>query len=179
MTRLIVITVTLLAALITSILITSLGRDSQLHVPAADYRRDWVLLGSFSVRADDAEQGAKELHVVYAAPATVDAYRRTGAFPAGATLIKDVFATKTEALTTGLASYAGALKGRFVMVKDSASGHGGESPLWGDGWGWAFYAGEQTEKTITTDYRKDCLGCHEPARAQDLIYVQGYPVLKR
>ncbi|WP_204376627.1 cytochrome P460 family protein [Methyloceanibacter marginalis] len=51
--------------------------------------------------------------------------------------------------------------------------------MWGDGWGWAFYEGTETQKTITTDYRKDCLGCHEPARGQDLIYVQGYPILKR
>lgn len=150
-----------------------------LHVPDADYRQDWVLLGSFSVRADDAEQGAKELHVVYAKPETVNAYRKTGAFPDGAVLVKDVFATKTETLTTGVASYADTLQGRFVMVKDQGDKYADKSPLWGDGWGWAFYEGNETEKTITTDYRKDCLGCHEPARNQDLIYVQGYPVLRR
>lgn len=148
-----------------------------LNVPASNYRRDWVLLGSFSVRADDAEKGAKELHVVYAKPETVDAYRQTGAFPDGAVLVKDVFATKTEALTTGVASYADTLKGRFVMVKDKSDKYAGRSPLWGDGWGWAFYEGGETKETVTTDYRKDCLGCHEPARAQDLIYVRGYPVL--
>lgn len=153
--------------------------ETLLQVPAANYRRDWVLLGSFSVRADDAEKGAKELHVVYAAPETVDAYRKTGAFPDGAVLVKDVFATKTEALTTGLASYADTLKGRFVMVKDSTNKNAATSPLWGDGWGWAFYEGGETENTVTTNYKTDCLGCHEPARAQDLIYVQGYPVLKR
>jgi hypothetical protein len=153
--------------------------ESLLHVPSANYRQEWVLLGSFSVRADDPEKGAKELHVVYAEPTTVEAYRETGAFPDGAVLVKDVFATKTEALTTGIASYADMLKGRFVLVKDNAGKHAGKSPLWGDGWGWAFYEGTETQKTVTTDYRKDCLGCHEPARSQDLIYVQGYPVLKR
>lgn len=65
------------------------------------------------------------------------------------------------------------------MVKDKTGKHAGQSPLWGDGWGWAFYEGTETQKTVTTDYRKDCLGCHEPVRSQDLIYVQGYPVLKR
>jgi hypothetical protein len=131
------------------------------------------------LEADDAEEGAKELHVVYAEPHSVDAYRKTGAFPDGAVLVKDVFATKTEALTTGLASYADTLKGRFVMVKDHGDKYAAKSALWGDGWGWAFYEGDETEKTVTTDYRKNCLGCHEPARSQDLIYVQGYPVLRR
>ncbi len=55
MTRLIAITVALLAALVTYILIAQSSpdkganasdRDSLLHVPAVDYRRDWVLLGS-------------------------------------------------------------------------------------------------------------------------------------
>jgi len=153
--------------------------ESLLHVPAANYRQEWVLLGSFSVRADDPEKDAKELHVVYARPETVKDYRKTGEFPDAAVLVKDVFATKTEALTTGIASYADTLKGRFVLVKDKTDRYTGKSPLWGEGWGWAFYEGTETQKTVTTDYRKDCLGCHEPARSQDLIYAQGYPVLKR
>ncbi|MGH8585855.1 MAG: cytochrome P460 family protein [Gammaproteobacteria bacterium] len=150
-----------------------------LQVPAADYRRDWVLLGSFSVLADEPEQGAKELHVVYTQPESVDAYRKTGAFPEGTVLVKDVFATRTEALTTGTSSYADTLIGRFIMVKDQANKHAGASPLWGDGWGWAFYEGAETRKTVTTDYQQNCLACHEPARSQDLIYIQGYPILKR
>ena len=149
-----------------------------LYVPDADYRRDWVLLGSFSVLADDPEAGAKELQVVYKKPENVDSYRKAGVFPDGAVLVKDVFATKTEALTTGTSSYADALIGRFVMVKDQGDKHAGASPLWGDGWGWAFYEGAETKKTVSTDYKEDCLGCHEPVRNQDLLYIQGYPILK-
>jgi len=151
---------------------------SLLHVPAANFREEWIVLGAFSVRADNAEDGAKQLHVVYAAPATVAAYRKTATFPDGAVLVKEVFATKTKDLTTGTVSYADRLAGRFVMVKDGNNRHAGTSPLWGDGWGWAFYEGAETRKTVTTDYRRDCLGCHEPARGQDLVYVQGYPILK-
>ena len=149
-----------------------------LHVPEADYRRDWTLLGSFSVLADDPEAGAKEFHVVYALPENVDAFRKTGAFPDGAILVKDVFATSTEAMTTGTSSYANTLIGRFVMVKDQANKYTGASPLWGDGWGWAFYEGTETRKTVSTDYKEDCLGCHEPVRNQDLLHIQGYPILK-
>lgn len=150
-----------------------------LQVPDVDYRRDWVLLGSFSVLADDPEAGAKEFHVVYTLPANVDAYRKTGAFPDGAVLVKDVFAAGTEAMTTGTASYASTLIGRFVMVKDQADKYAGASPLWGDGWGWAFYEGAETRKTVSTDYKQDCLGCHEPVRNQDFLHIQGYPVLKK
>ncbi|WP_292525921.1 cytochrome P460 family protein [Methyloceanibacter sp.] len=150
-----------------------------LQVPTVNYRRDWVLLGSYALRADNPEDGSKDLHVVYAPGPAVDAYLKTGTFPDGTVLVKDVFAAKTEALTTGTASYADTLKGRFVMVKDSTNQNAKSSPLWGDGWGWSFFEGDETAKTVTTDYRKDCLGCHEPAHSQDLLYTQGYPILRR
>lgn len=150
-----------------------------LRVPKVDYRLDWVFLGSFSVLADDPKDGAKGLHDVYAPREAVEAYRRTGTFPDGTVLVKDVFLTKTEPLTTGTVSYADRLQGRFVLVKDSTNQNASRSPLWGDGWGWAFFEGDETDKTVTTDYRKDCLGCHEPARSQDFLYTRGYTVLRR
>jgi hypothetical protein len=155
--------------------VTPSEAETLLHVPAVDYRRDWVQLGIFSLLADEPEAGAKELHIVYAPPESVAAYRKAGVFPDGTVLIKDVFATSTESLTTGTSSYADTLIGRFVMVKDTADSYAGASPLGGDGWGWAFYEGSETKATVTTDYQQDCLGCHDPARDQDLVYVQGYP----
>lgn len=146
-----------------------------LRVPAADYRENWVQLGAFSILADKPEDGAKQLHVVYVERKNFEAYLASGAFPEGTVLVKDVYAAKTEPLTTGTVSYAGNLVGRFVMVKDKST----RSPRFGDGWGWAFYEGGETKMTVTTDYKKDCLGCHEPARTTDLVYVRGYPILRK
>lgn len=162
---------------------TTLEAEPQLRVPSADYRKDWVNLGMFSVLADRPADGAKQIHVVYTERKNVEAYLASGRFPDGAVLVKDVYAAKTDNLTTGTASYPGTLAGRFVMVKDSTGkdsmGLQGSSPRFGDGWGWAFYEGTETTRTVTTDYKTDCLGCHEPVRATDLVYVQGYPVLRK
>lgn len=152
--------------------------EAALHVPTVSYRREWVQLGTFSVLADTPADGAKELHVVYTERKNLEDYLKSGEFPDGTVLVKDVFAAKTESLTTGTASFAGDLAGRFVMVKDAANERAATSPLWGDGWGWAFYEGSETKRTVTTDYRADCLGCHEPARSQDLLFEQGYPILR-
>ena len=152
--------------------------EAILRVPAIDYRKEWVQLGTFSVLSDKPAEGAKQLHVVYTARQNVDAYLRTGTFPDGAVLVKDVFAAKTEQLTTGTVSYADKIAGRFVMVKDSA-GKLGSSPRFGDGWGWAFYEGDQTIQTVTADYKTACLACHEPARDHGLLYLQGYPGLRK
>lgn len=156
----------------------SVEAEAVLQVPAVDYRKEWVQLGTFSVLADKPADGAKEIHVVYTARHNLEAYLRTGRFPDGAVLVKDIFAARTEALTVGTSSYAGNLSSRFVMVKDGA-GKLGTGPRFGDGWGWASYEGAEIKRTVTTNYKNDCLSCHEPARAQDLVYVQGYPLLRK
>ena len=68
-------------------------------------------------------------------------------------------------MSTGNVSFAGALAERLVRVKDREDRLAGNSPLWGDGRGSAFYEGEETRKTFTNDYRKDCLACREQARS--------------
>jgi Cytochrome P460 len=118
--------------------------------------------------------GSKEIHEVYASPGTIDAYRKTGRFPEGAALVKEVFGTSTGSMTTGTVSHADQLKGWFVMVKDGKNSHPG-NPLWGDGWGWSWF---DADKPLTS-YKTDCQGCHVPAQSTDWIYVNGYPALRR
>ncbi|MDA7946387.1 MAG: cytochrome P460 family protein [Hyphomicrobiaceae bacterium] len=148
-----------------------------IQVPDVNYRRDWVQLGTFSIRADEAKDGAGQLHIVYAPKEAVEKYRSGGDFPSGTILVKDVFKTKSEDLPTGFVSYAHELAGRFVMVRDKEGKLAGKNPLWGDGWGWAFFEGNEKVKTVTTDYKADCLGCHQPAKDTNWLYVRGYPVL--
>lgn len=148
-----------------------------IKVPDVDYRKDWVSLGVWAVAADEGELGSQGIHAVYTQRETVEAYRRTGEFPDGAVLIKELFSTKTEDMTTGTVSRAHQTVGWFVMVKDSTGRYRGNK-LWGDGWGWAYFDAEDRNKTTTTDYEADCKGCHVPAQESDWVYVEGYPVLK-
>src|SRR5215475_7197122 len=53
-----------------------------LHVPG-DYRTTYQFLGTWAV-AEDQGQGSKQIHVVYASPGTIAAYRKSGRFPEGA-----------------------------------------------------------------------------------------------
>ena len=151
-------------------------RDGHLHVPD-DYRTTYQLLGSWAIAADEGG-GSKEFHVVYASPGVIDSYRRDKRFPDGAVLIKEVFKATTSEMTTGTVSRADALKGWFVMVKDTANRHP-DNALWGDGWGWFWFDAGDPSKTTTTNYRDQCLACHVPARASDWVYVDGYPPLKQ
>jgi len=147
-----------------------------LHVPE-DYHRTYQYLGTWSVLADGG-QAAKQIHVVYASPGTAVAYLNTGRFPDGTVLVKEVFTTATEQMTTGTVSREQKLKGWFVMVKDSKGRHPGNK-LWGDGWGWSWFNAGNPAKTTSTDYKTDCMACHIPAQAKDWVYVQGYPSMNR
>jgi hypothetical protein len=147
-----------------------------LHVPDG-YRATYQSLGSWAVAADQG-QGSKELHLVYASPGTVNAYREDGHFPDGAVLVKEVFQAATGPMTTGTVSHAETLKGWFVMMRDNNGRHPGNA-LWGDGWGWSWFDASDPSKTTSTDYRANCKPCHVPAQASDWVYVAGYPSLRR
>jgi len=146
-----------------------------LHVPGA-YRTTYQSLGSWAVGADQG-QGSKELHVVYASPGTIAAYRKDGHFPDGEVLVKEVYQAATQPMTTGTVGHADTLKGWFVMVKDSNGRHA-ENKLWGDGWGWSWFDADNPSKTTSTDYNVNCKSCHVPAQATGWVYVGGYPPLR-
>jgi hypothetical protein len=147
-----------------------------LRVPA-DYQTTYEALGSWAVAKDDGP-GSKQMHMVYASPGTSAAYRKDGHFPDGTVLVKEVFKTTTQGMTTGTVSSAGTLAGWFVMVKDNV-GRFPENKLWGNGWAWSWFDAADPAKTTSKDFRADCLGCHIPAKATDWIYVLGYPGLKK
>ena len=148
----------------------------KLRVPT-NYEASYQYLGTWSVAAD-AGEGAKEMHIVYASPGAVAQYKRTGHFTDGAVLVKEVFAAQTLSMTTGTVSHPNALKGWFVMVRDSKNTHK-NNPLWGDGWGWSWFNAGDRVHTTSTRYKTDCQGCHVPAKASDWIYVNGYQALRK
>lgn len=140
-----------------------------------DFRTSMVHLGSWFVP----EGGASGFHDVYTERESVEVYRKTGRFPDGATLVKELRASNAGNYTTGEnVSYATAgIKQWFVMIKD-ARGRFADNPVWGDGWGWALYRPDDPGKNVAMDYKNDCLGCHVPAKDTDWVYTEAYPTLR-
>src|SRR6201998_1141407 len=138
----------------------------------SDYRDKYEALGTYTVLDPKGDQ----MHLTYASPGTAEYYRKTGRYADGTVLVKEVFGTDHAQMTTGDAHWATGTKVWFVLIKDDKGRYPG-NPLWGDGWGWALFKSDAPDKQVATDYKKDCLGCHIPAKATDWVYVQGYPVL--
>lgn len=148
-----------------------------------EFRSEWTFLGTWSIAEEDVERssaasghGAAGLHNVYTQEGVAEYFQKNGKFPDGAVLIKELLKTDTATMTTGTVSRAAEIEGWFVMVKDT-QGRFDSSPLWGDGWGWAFFGADDSSAPVTQDYKAECIGCHIPARDDDWVYLSGYPVL--
>lgn len=149
--------------------------QGNLRVPDR-YQTRYEALGAWAVRTG-ATSAVAQMHVVYASPGTIEHFRALRHFPDGTVLVKEVWDANTAPMTTGTVSHADRLKGWFVLVKESRNLHP-ENKLWGDGWVWSWFDADNPNKTTSTDYMKDCKGCHVPAKSTDWIYVNGYPPLR-
>ena len=140
------------------------------------FRMSMVHLGSWFVP----EGGASGFHDVYTEKESAEAYRETGRFPDGATIVKELRASEAGSYTTGSdVSYAtDGLKQWFVMIKDENSRFE-SNPIWGEGWGWALFKPDNRQENVAADYKTDCLGCHVPAKANDWVYTEAYPTLSK
>ncbi len=147
----------------------------QLIVP--DGYEMWPLLGTWSIAAKQ-EKGAEGLHYVYTQPGTIEHFRQHGTFPDGAVLVKELRGATTRAMSTGTVSLSGPIQGWFVMVKDT-EGRFPDSPLWGNGWGWAYFEADSRMETTTKRFGTECLTCHVPAKATDWVFTEAYPILQR
>ena len=117
------------------------------------------------------------MHNVYTQPETIAAYNKTGEFPDGAVLVKEVRESKADRLTTGHAAWSTDMKVWFVMIKDRQERFD-DNDHWGDGWGWALFEAKDPTKNVSAGYDTSCLACHVPAEKNDWVYVYGYPDLK-
>lgn len=138
------------------------------------FRTTMVHLGSWFVPTGD----ASGFHGVYTEKESVEAFQETGEFRDGATLVKELRGSKSGAYTTGegVSHSTEQLKQWFVMIKTTEQRFVDNS-VWGDGWGWALFKPDDTRKNHATNYRTDCIACHIPAKENDWIYTEAYPLL--
>ncbi len=142
-----------------------------------DFETEFAHIGTIAVESKK-DKPVDSLHSTYARKEDVKAFQRDGKFPDGAVLVKTVYNVNKEKLTTGQTSFAKDVDVWFVMIKD-AEGRFPDNDLWGSGWGWALFDGSDRKEQIASDYRSECRTCHIPARDNDWVFTQCYPLLKK
>ncbi len=148
--------------------------DGTIHFPGR-VRDQWTHLGSWG--SADLNSADPAQHDVYTQPESLAAYRKTGKFPDGAVIVKEIRKIESGYMTTGSVTWAGDEVLWFVMIKDTQDRFP-DNENWGEGWGWAQFNAGATEKSASSNFRATCLGCHIPARETDWIYIKGYPQLR-
>ncbi|MGI9535303.1 MAG: cytochrome P460 family protein [Thermodesulfobacteriota bacterium] len=155
-------------------------KEGKISLPL-NIRNSWEYLGAWVVpeKPDGTKTDGYGFHDVFASPGSIEKFNKDNKkFADGTVLVKEVRSIDSASMTTGpKVLFAGSEILWFVMIKDE-KGRFKDNPNWGNGWGWALFLADDKTKNVSTNYQKDCLGCHIPAKNTDWIYLQGYPVLK-
>lgn len=155
-------------------------KNGELQLPT-DYH-SWVFLGSpLTPHAlNDGKAGFPEYHNVYIHPEAFKAYRKTGQFPEGTVLLKELQLTMpgtnddgSRVESSGRGYFPAARNGIDISVKDSKR--------FKDTNGWGFFNfghhAPPYAKTAAAAPKDACAGCHI-ANADNMVFKKFYsPIL--
>jgi hypothetical protein len=156
--------------------------DGKLKLPAG-FRR-WIFLGApLTPNAlNDGEANFPEFHHVYVEEKNLDVYLKTGTFPEGTILIKELtrvlnptFPDGSRTEPSGRGYFNGELNGIDASVKDS------KRYARTNGWGYFTFGHHPMpyEQTASEKPVSECAGCHLANVAKtDMTWVQFYPLLR-
>jgi hypothetical protein len=156
--------------------------DGKLKLPTG-FRR-WVFLGApLTPNAlNDGEANFPEFHHVYVEEKNLDVYLKTGTFPEGTILIKELtrvlnptFPDGSRTEPSGRGYFNGELNGIDASVKDS------KRYARTNGWGYFTFGHHPMpyEQTASEKPVSECAGCHLANVAKtDMTWVQFYPLLR-
>ena len=139
--------------------------------------RKWMYVGT-PLTPNDMNNGKAafpEFHTVYVEPGAYRTYRRTGEFPEGTVVVKELASVGETAAESGKGYFMGEFSGLEVMVKDNkrfASEPGG----------WAFFSfGHEypLRDKAKPMPQAACSSCHSSLADSDLVFTQYYPGLTR
>lgn len=151
-----------------------------------DNWRSWVFVGApLTPNAlNGGEAAFPEFHNVYIEPSAYAEYLRTGEFPEGTQIVKELVSViSAEAshpdgsldASSGRGYFQDEFIGLELLVKDNR--RFADQPG-----GWAFFTfGHQLQpyqKTAALQPAENCSACHEANAAEDYVFTQYYPVLR-
>lgn len=140
----------------------------------ADHR-EWVFVGA-PVTPNDMNNGKAafpEFHNVYIDPASFASYKRTGEFPSGTVILKELVTVGGKSMPSGNGYFQGEFVSLEAMVKDGK--RFSDEPG-----GWAFFRFGEAPDYSATGQRMEttsCSTCHAGA-TQDYVFTETYPVLR-
>ena len=156
--------------------------DGKLRLPTGF--RSWVFVGAPTTPngLNNGKANFPEFHHVYIEKKNVDAYLKTGAFPEGTVIVKELtrvldptFPDGSRKEPSGRGFFNGELNGIDLSVKDS------KRFAKTGGWGYFTYGHHPRpyEQTAAEAPASQCAGCHTLYVSKtDMTWIQFYPLLR-
>ena len=148
--------------------------NGDLQIPK-DYRQ-WVFVGA-PVTPNDLNNGKAafpEFHHVYIDSASYAAYKKTGKFPDGTVLVKELATVGAKSSASGNGYFAGEFTGIAVSVKDAK-----RFPKEPGNWAYFNFVGDDGKALASAKAQPTaaCNVCHQ-TNTEDWVFTQHYPVLR-
>lgn len=146
--------------------------------------REWVFIGAPLTPngLNGGQAGFPEFHHVYIEPAAFAEYKRTGVFPEGTTIVKELVLTQkghypdgSRDEASGRGYFAGELNGIDMMVKDTK--RFAETNGWGF-FNFGHHAPPYAEKAAAAP-NDECAFCHTANATKDMVFTTFYPILRQ
>jgi hypothetical protein len=156
--------------------------NNETSIPAGF--REWVFLGAPLTPngLNGGEAGFPEFHHVYIEPGAYADYKRTGEFPEGTTIVKELVLLKegdyddgSRDEASGRGYFAESFAGIDMMVKNS------ERFAETNGWGFfnfGHHAPPYAETAAATP-NDACAFCHTANATHDMVFTSFYPILEK
>ncbi len=139
--------------------------------------REWIFVGAPVTPNDlnDGKAAFPEFHDVYIEPTSWAQYKKTGEFPDGTIIVKELVSVGAKSAPSGNGYFEGEFIGLEAAVK-SADKHPKEPGNWG------YYSftqpGAAPLKVTALKATASCNACHQASAKQDYVFTQYYPVLR-
>lgn len=156
--------------------------DAAGEVALPDGFREWVFLGAPLTPhgLNDGAAGFPEFHHVYVEPGAWADYKRSGVWPEGTVIVKELvllqpgeYPDGSRDEPSGRGFFADRVAGIDMMVKDSAR--------YAETSGWGFFNYGHHEPPYAARAAaapaEDCAACHEANAHEDMVFARFYPIL--
>jgi hypothetical protein len=144
-------------------------------LPPTDYR-EWIYVGA-PVTPNDMNGGKAafpEFHSVYINPEAYRDYAKTGVFPDGTVVVKELISVATKRASSGRGYFMGEFTGLEVAVKD-------RTRFQDEPGNWAYFSfGHEYPLKDRAEVQPvaNCSACHGAGADDDYVFTQYYPVLR-
>jgi len=150
--------------------------DGELIPFSPDVYREWIWVGEPLTpnELNPPEANFPEFHDVYINPTAWREWKKSGTFPDGTVMIKELTSVGSKEAASGKGYFQGEFTGLEHAVKDSK-----RFPKEAKGWGYFSFGHKYPLKEHAPQQEfATCAQCHVGNAKDDMVFTQYYPVLR-